>query len=111
MRSKSCCSTIQPRKSRWPSWAASASALTIRTRAKAFGFDPFIVAETCAEVAACRKSGIMINTFMLARDYDLVSFVRRVAEICKGKAYFTTPYTLGQYVLMDYMDKKTKTIH
>jgi Ca-activated chloride channel homolog len=77
----------------------------------AFGLDPFIVAETCAEVAACRKSGIMINTFMLARDYDLVSSVRRVAEICKGKAYFTTPYTLGQYVLMDYMDKKTKTIH
>ena len=77
----------------------------------AFGLDPFIVAETCAEVAACRKSGIMINTFMLARDYDLVSFVRRVAEICKGKAYFTTPYTLGEYVLMDYMDKKTKTIH
>jgi Ca-activated chloride channel family protein len=77
----------------------------------AFGLDPFIVAETCAEVAACRKSGIIINTFMLARDYDLVSFVRRVAEICKGKAYFTTPYTLGQYVLMDYMDKKTKTIH
>src|SRR6267154_3510722 len=77
----------------------------------AFGLDPFIVAETCTEVAACRKSGIMINTFMLARDYDLVSFVRRIAEICKGKAYFTTPYTLGQYVLMDYMDKKTKTIH
>jgi Ca-activated chloride channel family protein len=77
----------------------------------AFGLDPFIVSETCAEVAACRKSGIMINTFMLARDYDLVSFVRRVAQICKGKAYFTTPYTLGQYVLMDYMDKKTKTIH
>ena len=77
----------------------------------AFGLDPFIVAETCAEVAACRKSGIMINTFMLARDYDLVSFVRRVADISKGKAYFTTPYTLGQYVLMDYMDKKTRTIH
>jgi len=77
----------------------------------AFGLDPFVVSETLAEVGACRKSGIMINTFMLARDYDLVSFVRRVAEICKGKAYFTTPYTLGQYVLMDYMDKKTKTIH
>ena len=57
----------------------------------AFGLDPFIVAETFAEVAACRKAGIMINTFMLARDYDLVSFVRRVAEICHGKAYFTTP--------------------
>ena len=77
----------------------------------AFGLDPFVVSETLREVAACRKSNIMINTFMLARDYDLVSFVRRVAEICKGKAYFTTPYTLGQYVLMDYMDKKTKTIH
>jgi Ca-activated chloride channel homolog len=77
----------------------------------AFGLDPFIVSETFAEVAACRKSGILINTFMLARDYDLVSFVRRVAEICRGKAYFTTPYTLGQYVLMDYLSKKTKTIH
>src|SRR5881296_2634815 len=77
----------------------------------AFGLDPHVVAETIKEVANCRKSGILINTFMLARDYDLVSFVKRVAEICKGKAYFTTPYTLGQYVLMDYMDKKTKTIH
>jgi Ca-activated chloride channel family protein len=77
----------------------------------AFGLDPFVVSETLREVAACRKSNIMINTFMLARDYDLVAFVRRVAEMCKGKAYFTTPYTLGQYVLMDYMDKKTKTIH
>jgi Ca-activated chloride channel homolog len=77
----------------------------------AFGLDPFIVSETIAEVAACRKSGIMINTFMLARDHELIAFVRRVAEICRGKAYFTTPYTLGQYVLMDYMDKKTRTVH
>src|SRR6201988_572167 len=77
----------------------------------AFGLDPFIVAETFAEVAACQRAGIMINTFMLARDHDLVAFVRRVAAICRGKAYFTTPYTLGQYVLMDYMDRKTKTIH
>jgi Ca-activated chloride channel family protein len=77
----------------------------------AFGLDPFIVSETFAEVAACRKAGILINTFMLARDHDLVSFVRRVAEICHGKAYFTTPRTLGRYVLMDYMDKKTRTIH
>jgi Ca-activated chloride channel homolog len=77
----------------------------------AFGLDPFIVSETFAEVAACRKAGILINTFMLARDHDLVSFVRRVAQICHGKAYFTTPRTLGQYVLMDYMDKKTRTVH
>ena len=77
----------------------------------AFGLDPFIVSETFAEVSACRKAGILINTFMLARDYELMSFVRRVAAICHGKAYFTTPYTLGQYVLMDYMDKKTRTVH
>lgn len=77
----------------------------------AFGLDPFIVSETFAEVAACRKAGILINTFMLARDYDLVSFVRKVAEICHGKAYFTTPRTLGRYVLMDYMEKKTRTVH
>jgi Ca-activated chloride channel homolog len=77
----------------------------------AFGLDPFVLRETFAEVAACRRSGIMINTFMLARDYELVAFVRRVARICRGKAYFTTPYTLGQYVLQDYLSKKTKTIH
>ena len=77
----------------------------------AFGLDPRIIAATFAEVATCRKSGIMINTFMLARDYELVSFVRRVASICRGKAYFTTPHTLGRYVLMDYMDKKTRTVH
>src|SRR5687767_12999655 len=61
----------------------------------AFGLDPYVLRETFAEVAACRRAGILINTFMLARDYDLVAFVRRVARICHGKAYFTTPYTLG----------------
>lgn len=82
-----------------------------RVYKNAFGLDPFIVSETLAEVAACRKTGVLVNTFMLARDYDLVSFVRRVAEICRGKAYFTTPHTLGQYVLMDYVAGKTRTVH
>ena len=77
----------------------------------AFGLDPFVLRETFAEVAACRRAGIMINTFMLARDYDLVAFVRRVARICRGKAYFTTPDTLGQYVLQDYLTNKTRTVH
>lgn len=77
----------------------------------AFALDPLIVQETFGEVAACRKAGIMINTFMLARSYDLVAFVRKVAEICRGKAYFTTPRTLGRYVLMDYMTNKTRTVH
>jgi Ca-activated chloride channel family protein len=77
----------------------------------AFGLDPFVLRETFAEVAACRRAGIMINTFMLARDYDLVAFVRRVARICRGKAYFTTPFNLGRYVLQDYMTNKTRTVH
>ncbi len=77
----------------------------------AFGLDPWVISETFAEVATCRKAGIMINTFMLARDYELVSFVKRVTAICHGKAYFTTPHTLGRYVLMDFLDKKTRTVH
>ena len=76
-----------------------------------FGLDPVVVRETIREVACCRRAGIMINTFMLARDYELVSFVKKVTEICRGKAYFTTPYTLGQYLLLDYMQNKVKTIH
>ena len=77
----------------------------------AFGLDPWVISETFAEVSNCRKAGILINTFMLARDYELVSFVKRVAAICHGKAYFTNPDTLGRYVLMDYLDKKTRTVH
>jgi len=77
----------------------------------AFGLDPFVLRETFAEVAACRRAGILINTFMLARNHDLVAFVRRVARICHGKAYFTTPYTLGRYVLTDYLTRKTRVVH
>ena len=90
------------------------SALTLpdgRIYRNPFGLDPRIIAETFAEVGSCRKAGIMINTFMLARDPELVAFVRRVASICRGKAYFTTPYTLGRYVLMDYLTRKTQTVH
>jgi Ca-activated chloride channel family protein len=76
-----------------------------------FGLDPEIIRETFKEVALCRRSGIMINTFMLADDHYLVDFVRRVTEICRGKAYFTTTMTLGQYILMDYMRRRTTRIH
>ncbi len=76
-----------------------------------FGLDPRVVALTLKEVANCRRQGILVNTFMLARDYELVAFVKKVTEICRGKAYFTTPYSLGQFVLMDYLNKKTRTVH
>jgi len=90
------------------------SALTLedgRTYKNAFGLDPLVVSQTLEEVAKCKRAGILINTFMLASDYGLVQFVQKVTEMCRGKAYFTTPYTLGQYLLMDYMSRKTKTIH
>jgi Ca-activated chloride channel family protein len=76
-----------------------------------FGLDPRVVGLTLKEVANCRRQAIMVNTFMLARDHDLVAFVRRVCEMSRGKAYFTTPYTLGQFILMDYMNRKTRTVH
>jgi Ca-activated chloride channel family protein len=90
------------------------SALTMpdgRIYRNAYGLDPLVVSETLEEVARCKRSNILINTFMLASDYDLVQFVHKVSEMCKGKAYFTSPATLGQYLLMDYMQRRSKTIH
>jgi Ca-activated chloride channel family protein len=90
------------------------SALTLddgRIYKNAFGLDPLVVTQTLQEVAKCKRAGILINTFMLATDYTLVHFVQKVAELCRGKAYFTSPYTLGQYLLMDYMQRKTRQIH
>jgi Ca-activated chloride channel family protein len=90
------------------------SALTLddgRTYRNAFGLDPLVISRTLEEVNRCKKQGILINTFMLASDYGLINFIQKVTEICRGKAYFTTPHTLGQYLLMDYMNRKTRTIH
>ncbi len=77
----------------------------------AFGLDPYVVGRTFKEVSGCRRSNILINTFMLAQDSDLVAFVRKVTEICRGKAYFATTRSLGQYILMDYMRKKVERVH
>ena len=75
-----------------------------------FGLDVTVIEKTLQEVAACRKSGIMINTFMLARDRALVEFVKRMSEISRGKAYFTTTMTLGQFILMDFLKRKTRKV-
>jgi Ca-activated chloride channel homolog len=72
------------------------------------GLDPRVLRETFQEVAACRKAGIVINTFMLARDPALVAFVGRVSEIARGKAYFTTTMTLGQYIMRDFLRRKSR---
>ena len=75
-----------------------------------FGLDTTVIAQTIKEVASCRRSGIMINTFMLARDRTLVEFVKRVSEISRGKAYFTSTMTLGQFILMDFLKRKTRKV-
>ena len=74
------------------------------------GLDAHVLAETLREVADCRRAGIVINTFMLARDRALVEFVKRVSEIARGKAYFTNTMSLGQFVLMDFLRKKTRRV-
>jgi Ca-activated chloride channel family protein len=76
-----------------------------------FGLDPLVITRTLEEVSRCKRAGILINTFMLAQDYGLISFVKKISEMCKGKAYFTRPETLGQYLLMDYMTRKSKMVH
>ena len=89
------------------------SALTMpdgRIYVNSMGLDPQILQATYGEVALCRRSGILINTFMLARDRSLVEFVKRVSAICRGKAYFTNTMTLGQFILMDFMRRKTRRV-
>ena len=74
------------------------------------GLDALVAAQTLREVADCRRCGVMINTFMLARDRALVEFVKRVSEISRGKAYFTNTMTLGQFILMDFLRRKTRKV-
>ncbi len=89
------------------------SALTMpdgRIYRNAMGLDAFVLQETLTEVAACRKSGIPVNTFMLARDRALVEFVKMVSAITRGRAYFTNTMTLGQFILMDFLKRRTRTV-
>jgi Ca-activated chloride channel homolog len=74
------------------------------------GNDPFVMAETFKEVQACRKAGIMINTFMLASDHYLVDFVKRMTAMTRGKAYFANPNNLTQFVLMDFLKRRTSRV-
>lgn len=74
------------------------------------GLDPFVMAETMKEVLAVRKAGIMINTFMLASDYYLVEFVKKMTAMTNGKAYLANPENLSQFVLIDFLKRKTSKV-
>jgi Ca-activated chloride channel homolog len=87
------------------------SAITLpdgRVYKNPMGLDQRVLTETFQEVGACRKSGILINTFMLARDPALIAFVNQVTQIARGKAYFTSTMTLGQYIMRDFLRRKTR---
>jgi Ca-activated chloride channel family protein len=86
------------------------AAASKRLYKNSMGNDPFVMAETFKEVQACRKAGIMINTFMLASDYYLVEFVKQMSAMTNGKAYFANPDNLSQFVLMDFMKRRTSRV-
>ncbi|MEA3246043.1 MAG: VWA domain-containing protein [Gemmatimonadota bacterium] len=89
------------------------SALTMndgRIYKNAMGLDAFVLQETLREVTECRRAGIVVNTFMLARDRALVEFVKMVSSITRGRAYFTNTMTLGQFILMDFLRRKTRKV-
>jgi len=89
------------------------SALTMpdgRIYKNSMGLDAWVLQETLKEVTDCRRSGIMINTFMLARDQALIEFVKMVSSISRGRAYFTNTMSLGQFILMDFLKRKTRTV-
>ena len=85
-------------------------AKTRRLYKNSMGGDPFVMAETFKEVQACRKAGIMINTFMLASDFYLVDFVKQMSAMTNGKAYFANPGNLSQFVLIDFLRRRTRRV-
>jgi Ca-activated chloride channel homolog len=83
---------------------------TRRLYKNSMGGDPFVMDATFKEVQACRKAGIMINTFMLASDYYLVEFVKQMSAMTNGKAYFANPNNLSQFVLIDFLKRRTSRV-
>jgi Ca-activated chloride channel homolog len=90
--------------------ASAAGGSDRRLYKNSMGGDPFVMEQTFKEVQGCRKAGIMINTFMLASDYYLVEFVKEMSAMTNGKAYFANPDNLSQFVLMDFMRRRTSRV-
>jgi len=71
---------------------------------------PITIRETLKEVRRTTRKGIVINTFMLDRNYYLKEFVNQIARMNKGRVFYTTPDSLGQYILVDYVAQKRKRL-
>jgi len=90
--------------------ATASGSVTRRLYKNSMGGDPFVMEATFREVQACRKAGIMINTFMLASDFYLVEFVKQMTAMTNGKAYFANPANLSQFVLIDFLRRKKSRV-
>jgi uncharacterized protein with von Willebrand factor type A (vWA) domain len=77
-----------------------------------FAYPPTIrtMQSTLREVGRATKEGIVINTFMLERSRYLSEFVDLMSRINRGRAFYVEPENLGEYVLVDYVSKKTKRV-
>jgi uncharacterized protein with von Willebrand factor type A (vWA) domain len=77
-----------------------------------FAYPPTLrtVQSTLREVGRCTREGIVINTFMLERSRYLSEFVDLMSRINRGRAFYVEPENLGEYVLVDYVSKKTKRV-
>src|SRR5882672_1669163 len=91
-------------------WLPNEGSSARRIYKNSMGGDPFVMEATFREVQACRKAGIMINTFMLASDYYLVEFVKQMTAMTNGKAYFANPSNLSQFVLIDFLKRRKSRV-
>ena len=68
------------------------------------------ISETLREVQRCTKDGITINTFMLERSRALAEFVAHMTKLNRGRAFYATPERLGEYVLVDFVGRRSKRV-
>jgi Ca-activated chloride channel family protein len=90
--------------------ATAPGSVSRRLYKNSMGGDPYVMEATFREVQACRKAGIMINTFMLASDFYLVEFVKQMTAMTNGKAYFANPANLSQFVLIDFLRRRKSRV-
>ncbi len=74
------------------------------------GTSPRANKETLGEVSRVTRKGITINTFMLDDSPELMRFVEAMTRINKGRAFYTTPGQIGEYVMVDYLSRKRRKI-
>jgi Ca-activated chloride channel family protein len=91
-------------------WKPAAGSSERRLYKNSMGGDPYVMEATFREVQACRKAGIMINTFMLASDPYLIEFVKQMTAMTNGKAYFANPANLSQFVLIDFLKRRKSRV-